>query len=225
MGVLIINLLSPAPMIRWSKKILLTNWRVSNIYYPTLHQSSSDAGDIEQSLQLSSQKDCGSPMKALCLRTISEANYQITSFKIEAVAYILRVNQDANPTGTFIVPLKLLRSENVLYHQFGACHIIDDTSPLHRLLKDDKLGSIDRIVCKATYHDPRFKADVVSYHTYWSKDIEKDAVFRPMVQAGPGEDVHMSWNNRTYDHADMDAYDRQRKSDVLPSHPFPTGIC
>ena len=95
-------------------------------------------------------------MKALCLRTISQASYQITSFKIEAVAYILRVNEDGNPTGTFIVPLKLLRSENVMYHQFGACHIIDDTSPLHCLLKDDKFGSIDRIVCTATYHDPRF---------------------------------------------------------------------
>jgi hypothetical protein len=152
----------------------------------------------------------GSLVKALCLRCASEATYQITSFNIEAVAYILRVDADKGvPVGTFIEPLQLLHSKNVVFHQFGAAHVIDESSPLHIIETEGQWNMLQKVVCTATYHDPRFKTDNVSYHTYWNVDLIQNAIFKSMATAGENGTIHERWNNRRYDHAMIDEFEVQ----------------
>eukprot|EP00578_Thalassiosira_sp_NH16_P011115 CAMPEP_0181106204 /NCGR_PEP_ID=MMETSP1071-20121207/16403_1 /TAXON_ID=35127 /ORGANISM="Thalassiosira sp., Strain NH16" /LENGTH=271 /DNA_ID=CAMNT_0023189587 /DNA_START=202 /DNA_END=1017 /DNA_ORIENTATION=- len=213
-GILIVNLLSPSPMVRWSKHLLLTNWRKDN----------SPGGLIDEEGGHAAQY---APMKALCLRTVSEAKYPITSYKLEAVAYILRVDEDKETVvGTFIEPLPLLHSENVIFHQFGAVHVIDESSPLHPLETEGRWELLQRVVCTATYHDPRFKADCVSYHIYWNRDLVRDAIFKRMVTLGQHADMHECWSNRTYDHAMIDEFEEQGNdvsAQKMPNHPLPDG--
>ena len=35
---------------------------------------------------------------------------------------------------------------------------------------------LQKIVCSVTYHDQRFKADNISYHTYWNDDLIHNAL-------------------------------------------------
>jgi hypothetical protein len=122
-GILIVNLLSPPSMLRWSKNLLVTNWKKSS-YTEFLEstrrnlfgRSSTRTTDsiLNDSSGDQKQKNSGN-LKALCLRCASEATYQLTSFNIEAVAYILRVDDDKGPVGTFIEPLELMHSKNVVF--------------------------------------------------------------------------------------------------------------
>lgn len=118
-GILIVNLLSPPSMVRWSKNMLVTNWAKSSyteFLDSTRYRTTSSFRSISSTHNSSDHKQMNSGnLKALCLRCASEATYQITSFNIEAVAYILRVDEDKGPVGTFIEPLQLMHSKNVVF--------------------------------------------------------------------------------------------------------------
>lgn len=101
--------------------MLVTNWKKSS-YTEFLDSTrylfgtTSSLRSISSTHNSSDHKQTNSGnLKALCLRCASEATYQITSFNIEAVAYILRVDDDKGPVGTFIEPLQLMHSKNVVF--------------------------------------------------------------------------------------------------------------
>ena len=48
---------------------------------------------------------------------------------------------------------------------------------------------LQKIVCTVTYHDSRYKADNISYHTYWNADVVQNAIFKSMAE--PGEEGTM----------------------------------
>ena len=49
---------------------------------------------------------------------------------------------------------------------------------------------LQKIVCSVTYHDPRFKADNISYHTYWNDDLIHNAIFKSMASPGDHGTIH-----------------------------------
>lgn len=213
-GIIIVNLLSPLPMVRWSKQVLLTKW----VKKDQLSTKGSDAQDNDGN----EIKEC------LTFRLISESPYQLIKFRLEAVAYVLRIDEEVtgDPVGVFIDPLPLQHSENVMFHQFGATHVLDESSPLIVLLREGKWHLLQKIVCVATYHDPRFKTDCTSCHTYWNSDLVKGATFKPMVKPGEDGDMRSKWFNRTYDHAMLDEFESQNHValEKMPSHPLPDGM-
>ena len=247
-GVLIVNLLSPPPMVRWSKNILLTNWKrslyteflesynyginnISNrIYEGASLRTISSTDKTEQQMNHSENANNNGNLKALCLRCASESTYQLTSFNVEAVAYILRIDTDKGvPIGTFIEPLQLLHSKNVVYHQFGIAHVIDEASPLYQIEIDGEWNMLQKVVCTATYYDPRFKTDNVSYHTYWNNDLIQNAIFKSMATPGNGPTIHDQWNSREYDHSLIDEYIMQTKlgdswTPMTNQSPLPDGM-
>ena len=70
---------------------------------------------------------------------------------------------------------------------------------------------LQRIVCTVTYHDPRFKADNISYKTYWNDDVIHNAIFKSMAEPGEEGTIHERWKTRRYDHAMIDEWEIQQK--------------
>lgn len=70
---------------------------------------------------------------------------------------------------------------------------------------------LQKIVCTVTYHDSRYKADNISYHTYWNDDVVQNAIFKSMAEPGDEGTIHERWNSRRYDHAMIDEWDIQQK--------------
>lgn len=70
---------------------------------------------------------------------------------------------------------------------------------------------LQKIVCTVTYHDSRYKADNISYHTYWNDDVVQNAIFKSMAEPGEEGTIHERWNTRQYDHAMIDEWDIQQK--------------
>ena len=70
---------------------------------------------------------------------------------------------------------------------------------------------LQKIVCTVTYHDSRYKADNISYHTYWNADVVQNAIFKSMAEPGDEGTIHERWNSRRYDHAMIDEWDIQQK--------------